>query len=49
MASYDVADGSHHVIKRILNPSFLSSMASYDVADGARHVIKRILNPRSLT
>jgi len=39
-------DSARQVIKRILNPRFLSYMAaSYGVVS-ARQVIKRILNPR---
>jgi hypothetical protein len=44
MASFDV-DSARLIIKRILNPPFISLMASCDV-DGARRVIKRIVNPR---
>jgi len=35
-------DSARHVIKRILNPHFLS-------IDSARHVIERILNPQFLS
>jgi len=42
-------DTARHVIKRILNPCFLSSMASYDVLSTASHVIVRILHPRFLS
>jgi hypothetical protein len=43
-------DSARHVIKRVLNPRFLSQMASYDEAStSARHGIIRILNPRLLS